>query len=144
VSAKINMLLKELPLSIEKYTDTKIIPESLQFINVTNSNTLFHIRHTRFACGSVALGITLNHQVADAHSYFQLIKDWTQLYKNLEYQPNVCHQRSLLEPTLEEIQLLKNSNLDFNYRRSLYFREEISSSAQQTKQTIIKNISIYS
>ncbi|CAF0924889.1 unnamed protein product [Adineta steineri] len=85
-----------------------------------------------------ALGITLNHQIADAHSYFQLIKDWTQLYKNLQYQPNVCHQRSLLEPTVEEIQLLKNSNPDFNYRRSLYFREEISSSVQQTKQTIIK------
>ncbi|CAF0746944.1 unnamed protein product [Adineta steineri] len=138
VSAKINMLLKELPLSIEKYTDTKTIPESLQFINVTNSNALFHIRHTRFLCGSVALGITLNHQVADAHSYFQLIRDWIQLYKNLEYQPNVCHQRSLLEPALEEIQLLKNSNPDFDYRRSLYFREEISSSIQQTKQTIIK------
>jgi hypothetical protein len=138
VSTKVNIPINELPLSVEKYTDTKIIPESLQLINVGNTDSLYHIRHTRFSCGSVALGITLNHQVADAHSYFQLVKDWTQLYRNLEYQPNVCHQRSLLEPTFEEIQTLKSSNSNFNNRKSLSIKEESSLLIQPTKENIIK------
>ncbi len=138
VSTTVNIPLSELPLSIEEYTNTKIIPEIFQFINETDSDTLFHVRHTRFSCGSVALGITLNHQIADAHSYFQIVRDWTQLYKNLEYQPNVCHQRSFLQPTLAEIEILKNSNPNFNNRKSLYVQEENSSSIKQTKETIIK------
>jgi hypothetical protein len=83
----------------------------------------------------VALGIGLNHQIADAHSYFQLVKDLTQFYKNFEYHPNVCHERSLLEPTFEEIQTLKSSNPNFNHRQSLSIKAENSS---LTKQIILK------
>jgi hypothetical protein len=138
VSTKVNISVNELPLSIEDYTDIKKIPEALQLINIVDSDTLFHVRHTRFLCGSVALGISLNHQVADAHSYFQLVKHWVELYKNLEYQPNVCHQRSFLEPTLTEVQTLKTSNPNFNNQKSLSFKQENSSTIQQPKQTIIK------
>jgi hypothetical protein len=138
VSTIVNISLSELPLLNEEYTNTKIIPEILQLNNIVDSDTLFHVRHTRFSCGSVALGISLNHQAGDAHSYFQLVKDWAQLYKNLEYQPNVCHQRSLLEPTLDEMNTLKNSNSNFNNRKSLSVKEENSSLIQQIKQIIIK------
>lgn len=120
-----NIFLNEIPLSSEEYNNEKILPETLHLVNtVVASEQLFHVRHTRFACGSVALGISLNHQLADAHSYFQLINDWTRLYKDLEYQPNVCHQRSLLEPNIEEIQTLKNTNSDFDNRRSLAVKNE--------------------
>ena len=138
VSTTVNISLNELPLSSEECTDTKVIPNTVQLINVVDSDTLFHVRHTRFLCGSVALGINLNHQVADAHSYFQLIKDWTKLYKNLEYQLNVCHQRSLLEPTVTEIELLKSSRPDFDNRKSLSFNNENPSFNQPSKQTIMK------
>ncbi len=124
VSTVVNISLNELSLFDKEFTNTKIIPEILQLLNIVDSKTLFHVRHTRFLCGSIALGISLNHQLADAHSYFQMIKDWALLYKNLEYQPNVCHQRSLLELTEEEINALKNSNPDFNHRRSLTVKEE--------------------
>ncbi len=138
VSTTINIPLNEIHLLDN--TNTKIIPETLQLINIVDSETLFHVCHTRFLCGSVALGITLNHQLADAHSYFQLVKDWAILYKNFEYQPNVCHQRSLLELTQEEINILKNSNSDFNHRRSLSVKEESASlpPTSTAKQIIVK------
>ncbi|CAF2683677.1 unnamed protein product [Rotaria sp. Silwood2] len=138
VSTIVNISLSELPLSLEEYTNTKIIPEALQLINVVNADTLFHVRHTRFSCGSVALGISLNHQVGDAHSYFQIVKDWAQLYKNLEYQPNVCHQRSLLELTLTDIEILKKTNPNFDNRKSLAVKAENSPLVQQIKQIILK------
>lgn len=40
----------------------------------------FGIKHTRFACGSVAVGITLLHNVIDGHGQFQLTKDLWTLY----------------------------------------------------------------
>ncbi|CAF4696777.1 unnamed protein product [Rotaria sp. Silwood1] len=138
VSTKVNISLSDLPLSVEEYTNTKIIPDALQLINVVDTDILFHIRHTRFSCGSVALGISLNHQVGDAHSYFQIIKDWAQLYKNLEYQPNVCHQRTLLEPTLTDIDILKKTNSDFDNRKSLAIKTENSLLIEQPKQIILK------
>ncbi|CAF2087799.1 unnamed protein product [Rotaria magnacalcarata] len=138
VTATVNISLNELPLSLEKYTNVNVIPKELQLINANDPNTLFHVRHTRFLCGSVALGISLNHQVADAHSYFQLVKDWVQIYKNLEYQPDVCHQRSLLEPSFNEIEILKKTNPNFNDRKSLSVKEENSPSFPQTKQIKMK------
>ena len=64
-----------LSLSTKDLVNAEIIPETLQLINTNNCVMLFHVHHTRFHCGSVALGISLNHQLADAHSYYQLIKD---------------------------------------------------------------------
>jgi hypothetical protein len=99
VSTSTNIGLRDIPLSMIDCDNAIILPPTLQLINDVDSTILFHIRHTRFLCGSVALGICFNHQLADAHSLFQLVNDWTQLYRNSDYEPNVCHQRSLLEPT---------------------------------------------
>ncbi|CAF1357395.1 unnamed protein product [Rotaria sordida] len=138
VSTTVNISLSQLPLSFEEYTNTNIIPAELQLVNIVDVDTLLHVRHTRFLCGSVAFGISLNHQVGDAHSYFQIVKDWAQLYKNLDYQPNVCHQRSLLELNLTDIEILKKTNPNFNNRKSLSVNIETSSLVQQTKQIILK------
>jgi len=99
VSTEVNIPLSELSLSTKDFVYDRILPETLQLINTGYLDVLFHVRHTRFQCGSVALGISLNHRLADAHSYFQLIKDWVRLYQNSNYQPDVCHQRSLLQFT---------------------------------------------
>ncbi|CAF0759832.1 unnamed protein product [Adineta ricciae] len=138
VSTLVNIPLSDLPVTVDKYTDTKKIPESLQLINSFHPDHLLHIRHTRFSCGSVALGVSLNHQIADAHSYFQLIDHWRQLYRDENYQPDVCHQRSFLEPTDEEIQQLQTSNPGFDNRRSLAYNEEIPDTSLLTKQTVVK------
>ncbi|KAJ3781901.1 transferase family-domain-containing protein [Lentinula aff. detonsa] len=45
---------------------------------------LFTVQHTRFACGSVALGVRLRHNNCDGNGYFQLIRDLAELYRGLK------------------------------------------------------------
>ncbi|KZO93360.1 hypothetical protein CALVIDRAFT_566597 [Calocera viscosa TUFC12733] len=44
---------------------------------------LFAVQHTRFACGSVALGVRVHHIVADADGYFQFVRDLAEIYRGL-------------------------------------------------------------
>ena len=138
VSTSVNIPLTAISLSMNDVDNQMIIPPSLQLTNPFDPTILFHIRHTRFSCGSVALGISLNHQIADAHSLFQLINDWTHLYRNLNYQPSVCHQRSLLEPDQTEIEMRQRSNSEFHHRRSLAIHNDLPTSIVSTQKNIIK------
>ncbi|KAJ3829992.1 transferase [Lentinula raphanica] len=45
---------------------------------------LFTIQHTRFACGSVALGIRVRHNNCDGNGFFQLVRDLAELYRGLK------------------------------------------------------------
>lgn len=45
------------------------------------SGPIFAIQHTRFACGSVAIGVAMSHKVADASSMFQVMRDLSRLYR---------------------------------------------------------------
>ncbi|KZV99598.1 hypothetical protein EXIGLDRAFT_724613 [Exidia glandulosa HHB12029] len=44
---------------------------------------LLTVQHTRFACGSVALGIRLYHTLCDGGGYFQLVRHLAELYRGL-------------------------------------------------------------
>lgn len=137
VSTAVNIPLSEISLSAKDFVyDNKIIPETLQLINTGNLDALFHIRHTRFQCGSVALGISLNHRLADAHSYFQLIKDWVRLYQDSNYQPDVCHQRSLLQLSTKEIDELQSSISNTNHLQNSAVNKPIMPSS---KEIVVKN-----
>ncbi|UJR06827.1 hypothetical protein I4U23_011115 [Adineta vaga] len=103
---------------------------SFELTNKTDPGAFFHIRHTRFICGSVALTIQLNHCLADAHSYFQLIRDWVRLYHQFNYQPIVCHQRSLLYPS--------QSNIEIHEPNTFTLKKETSSSMTETIPCIVK------
>ncbi|CAO1627058.1 unnamed protein product [Sympodiomycopsis kandeliae] len=46
-------------------------------------NMLFAIKHTRFACGSVAVSVTVLHVITDAAGYFRLVEDLAQIYRHL-------------------------------------------------------------
>lgn len=46
------------------------------------TNALLTIQHTRFACGSVALGVRLPHTLCDAVGFFQFVQDLAELYRN--------------------------------------------------------------
>jgi hypothetical protein len=41
------------------------------------------VKHTRFACGAVALGITLHHYACDATGYFQFMRDLSDVFAAL-------------------------------------------------------------
>ena len=80
VSTSVDIEMREIPLSTNEFDIRATIPLSLQLTNSCDPvTTLFHVRHTRFACGSVALSVSLNHQLADGHSLFQLNTDWSRL-----------------------------------------------------------------
>ncbi|OGM47594.1 hypothetical protein ABOM_004234 [Aspergillus bombycis] len=44
---------------------------------------ILSIQHTRFGCGSVSLGVRLNHTVGDAHGFSQLMEDLAEIYREL-------------------------------------------------------------
>lgn len=44
-------------------------------------NAILTVQHTRFACGSVAVGIRIPHIICDAEGFFQLTRDLTELYR---------------------------------------------------------------
>lgn len=46
-------------------------------------NPIFTVQHTRFACGSVGLGVRLYHKVCDADGFFQLVQDLAELYRSV-------------------------------------------------------------
>ncbi|KAF5388475.1 hypothetical protein D9757_004644 [Collybiopsis confluens] len=48
---------------------------------------LFTIQHTRFACGSVGIGVRLPHWISDADGAFQLVRDLASLYRDLSKGP---------------------------------------------------------
>jgi hypothetical protein len=47
------------------------------------NNPLFTLQHTRFADGSVALGVRVLHTVCDASGFFQLMQDLAEIYRGL-------------------------------------------------------------
>lgn len=47
------------------------------------SAPLLNLQHTRFACGSVALGLVIPHYICDAGGFFQFMSDLVDLYNGL-------------------------------------------------------------
>jgi hypothetical protein len=47
------------------------------------------VKATRLACGSVAMGFCFHHTVADAHSMFYFIRDWSKLHRGLPIDPPI-------------------------------------------------------
>ncbi|KAF7374807.1 Anthranilate N-benzoyltransferase protein 3-like protein [Mycena sanguinolenta] len=57
-------------------------------------NPIFTVQHTRFACGSVALGVQVHHAVCDGDGFFQLVRDLAVLYRGFqssETVPSLVH-----------------------------------------------------
>ncbi|CAF1509450.1 unnamed protein product [Adineta ricciae] len=121
---KQGILFKAISMNISM-KDFFLLRNSNELINKIDPLTLFHIRHSRFHCGSVALTIQLNHCFADAHSYFQLIRHWVQLYHEIDFEPIVCHQRSLLYPFQNNIQINQPQILTINKEKTFSSINEI-------------------
>ncbi|KAH8083242.1 transferase family-domain-containing protein [Filobasidium floriforme] len=54
------------------------------------------IQHTRFSCGSVALGIRITHKVCDAEGYFQLVRDLSAIYRSPTCSSDVVERPHIL------------------------------------------------
>ena len=137
-SVSINISLCDLPLSINAFTNTIDLDKSLELTNKADVNALFQVRHSRFLCGGVALTIRLNHSIVDAHSYFQLVKDWSRIYQNLEYRPIVCHARSLLELNDVDNEVDKYSSSRYNKQKTYVVEEDVYPQTEQAVKPIVK------
>ena len=58
------------------------------------SSPLLTVQHTRFRCGSVALGVRTLHTLCDADGFFQLVHDLCELYRELR----ASHSPRLVQP----------------------------------------------
>src|SRR5277367_2716207 len=47
------------------------------------SGPIFTVQRTRFACGSVTLGVRILHTACDADGFFQLVRDLAELYRSV-------------------------------------------------------------
>ncbi|KAF2141491.1 uncharacterized protein K452DRAFT_228766 [Aplosporella prunicola CBS 121167] len=62
---------------------TTLLPQFVPALEAVCRNPIFSIQHTRFACGSVTIGISIHHIVCDAEGFFQLTRDLAELYRGL-------------------------------------------------------------
>lgn len=63
-----------------------LLPPSELSVEAACRDPLFAIQHTRFACGSVALGVRLAHFICDAEGFFQLVRHLAEVYRALRAQ----------------------------------------------------------
>ncbi|KAF8323305.1 hypothetical protein DL93DRAFT_2049950 [Clavulina sp. PMI_390] len=62
-----------------------LLPTSVEPFSVAAACTepVFCVQHTRFACGSVALGLRISHVICDAQGFFQLARHLMEIYRLL-------------------------------------------------------------
>lgn len=68
---------------------------------------IFSIQHTRFACGSVALGIRIHHTATDAGGFFMLSRHLAELYRDLSH----ASTASLSDPPITRLYLQEKSDM---------------------------------
>ncbi|KAL2815114.1 transferase [Aspergillus granulosus] len=72
---------------------TALVPPFDPTLEAVCRDPLLAIQHTRFACGSVVLGIRVHHIVCDAGGYFQLVRDIAEVYRGLSSSSHPTLQR---------------------------------------------------
>ena len=103
VEATSDLRLDDLPLSPEKYTSCSVVPPSLQLLRPFIASDALNqppvmLQHTRFACGSVCLGVHMHHWLADGEAYFTVLRDWRNVYERMEEGGDDGARVALLEP----------------------------------------------
>lgn len=68
-----------------------LIPEIVTSLDEFLGNPILSVKHTRFSCGGVTLGIRLPHSICDAEGYFQFVRDLAEVYRTggLEHKPYI-------------------------------------------------------
>ena len=63
-----------------------------------SNGPILSIRHTRFDCGSVALGVRCLHTVCDAAGIFQLMEDLAEVYRGIEIETFQLSRQPAITP----------------------------------------------
>eukprot|EP01018_Ginkgo_biloba_P026919 Gb_17585 [translate_table: standard] len=77
----------------------KIVPSRSPFPDENNDRVaVFCVQVTKFKCGSVVVGCTFDHRVADAHSANVFMVSWSEVCRNQSISSIPTFRRSLLNP----------------------------------------------
>ncbi|KAL7127176.1 hypothetical protein ABFS83_14G237800 [Erythranthe nasuta] len=79
---------------------------------------LVQVQVTRFSCGSMVVGFTAHHLVADGHATSSFLVAWGQASRGLEISPLPFHDRTIFSPRDPPI-------LDFEHRGVEYVSKNI-------------------
>ncbi|KQJ91286.1 putrescine hydroxycinnamoyltransferase [Brachypodium distachyon] len=84
------------------------------------------VQLTRFACGSLAVGFTANHAVADGHATSDFLAAWGRATRGLPIfqQPPVHHHKELFKPRL-------SPRVEFEHRGVEYYRPVLPSATDE-------------
>ena len=82
------------------------------------------IKHTRFTCGAVALGIRILHKVTDADGFFQFARDLAKVYRHLSQTDRVGLGAAGSAPLLDPIPQVKSFLADLRHKMTPQEREQ--------------------
>jgi hypothetical protein len=73
------------PFSLANFPEggNELLPPYCPTEQSVQKDAILAVQHTRFSCGSAALGIRILHTVVDAEGYFQVVADLATLYRSL-------------------------------------------------------------
>ena len=75
ISGKERLIITDLPDG-----GNALLPPFTPTVEAMSVSPILNIQHTRYACGSVSLGIQIPHYLCDSEGYFQLVHDIVTLY----------------------------------------------------------------
>ncbi|XP_043691787.1 agmatine coumaroyltransferase-2-like [Telopea speciosissima] len=80
---------------------------------------LLQVQLTRFTCGSLVIGFTAHHLVADGHSTSNFLVAWSQVCRGIDVNPRPSHDRSIFIPREPPIFEFKHGGVEFRSKNKL-------------------------
>ncbi|XP_058074972.1 agmatine coumaroyltransferase-2-like [Magnolia sinica] len=85
--------------------------------NLKGVEELMQVQLTRFTCGSMVLGFTSHHMVADGHSTSNFLIAWGRATRGLEMEPLPLHDRAIFAPRDPPRFEFEHSGVEFTTNR---------------------------
>ncbi|KAJ3681635.1 hypothetical protein LUZ60_014208 [Juncus effusus] len=105
--------------------------------NTYNVQELLQVQLTRFACGSLAVGITIHHMVADGHTTNNFVVAWGLATRGLDVNPIPLHTRgTLFKPRDPPLIQHEHRGVEFT-KHMLNTKMEVDHEAKDEEEEII-------
>ncbi|XP_042475558.1 agmatine coumaroyltransferase-2-like [Macadamia integrifolia] len=78
---------------------------------------LVQVQLTRFTCGSLVIGFTAHHLVADGHSTSNFLVAWSQVCRGIDMNPCPFHNRSIFAPRELPILEFEHRGVEFTSKK---------------------------
>ncbi|XP_043698852.1 agmatine coumaroyltransferase-2-like [Telopea speciosissima] len=89
--------------------------------NLKGVEELVQVQLTRFTCGSLVIGFTAHHLVADGHSTSNFLVSWSQVCRGIDMNPLPFHNRSIFIPREPPIFEFEHGGVEFHKKLNKVF-----------------------